>query len=128
MDSSNARVLVIDDDRPLVALITTILQDHGCSVETAFNGEEGLNLARKSLPDLILMDLRMPTMDGWTCCRLLREREETRGIPVVVMSADGAREATWAELEIAGFLSKPFELEELLFYVETFAAPMGGDS
>lgn len=128
MDSSNAKVLVIDDDRPLVALIATILQDHGCSVETAFNGEEGLNLARKSLPDLILMDLRMPTMDGWTCCRLLREREETREIPVIVMSADGAREATWAELEIAGFLSKPFELEELLLYVETFATPMVGDS
>lgn len=74
------------------------------------------------------MDLRMPAMDGWTCCRLLREREETRRIPVVVMSADGAGEATWAELQIAGFLSKPFELEESLLYVEKFATPMGRDS
>ncbi|MCL5958681.1 MAG: response regulator, partial [Chloroflexi bacterium] len=121
----NGRVLVVDDDRPLVTLITTVLEDEGYAVQTALNGEEGLNLAKKSPPNLILMDLRMPIMDGWTCCRLLREGEETERIPVIVMSGDGAREAIRAELGIEDFLSKPFEIEELLRHVKKFVTPPG---
>ncbi|MBI4317180.1 MAG: response regulator [Chloroflexi bacterium] len=128
MISSNGRVLIVDDDRPLVVMITTILEDEGYAVQTAFNGEEGLNMAKESPPDLILMDLRMPIMDGWTCCRLLREREETQRIPVVVMSGDGAREAVQAELGIRDFLKKPFEMDDLLLHVRKLATPAGRDS
>ncbi len=124
--SSNVTVLVVDDDRALVALITSTLQDEGYTVLTAFNGQQGLNLARKIPPNVILMDLRMPVMDGGTCCRLLRETEGTKRIPVILMSADGAREAIQTELGIRDGLRKPFDLEELLRHVKNCATLTGG--
>lgn len=114
MNHRGARVLVADDDLALVAFLTTLLEREGYTVQAAGNGQEALDLATESPSDLILLDLRMPVMDGWTCCRLLKQRSETVNIPVVVMSADGASEAATADLRCEHFLHKPFDVDDLL--------------
>src|SRR3990172_4947271 len=83
-------------------------------LSAACNGQEALGCAAESLPDIILMDLQMPLMDGWTCCRLLRQHEKTAEIPVVIMSADAVQAVVQAELEVEHFLRKPFGAGELL--------------
>lgn len=114
MNSLNATVLVVDDDRPLVAFITTVLEEEAYVVQTAFNGHDGLNRAIESPPDLILMDLRMPIMDGWTCYRLLKQHQDTANIPVIVISADEAETEVHSDLGAEYFLRKPFDIDDLL--------------
>ena len=116
------RVLVVDDDQSIVTFLSAILEGEGYIVQTACNGQEALGCATESLPDLILLDLRMPLMDGWTCCRLLKQHEKTAGIPVIVMSADGVRAVVHAELEVEHFLSKPFEMRDLLNCVREYSS------
>lgn len=111
------KVLVVDDDRDLVDLIASVLQDAGYLVQTAFNGKEGLDQVTDNPPDLVLLDLHMPVMDGLTFFRLLRQREEAETIPVVLMSADGTRAAPY--FGTGRFLSKPFDLDNLLSCVRT---------
>lgn len=106
------KVLVVDDDRVLVDLIASVLQDAGYLVQTACNGREGLDQLIADPPDLVLLDLHMPVMDGLTFFRLLKQREESDTMPVVLMSADGSQVAP---LFGSGcFLSKPFDLDNLL--------------
>ncbi len=116
------RVLVVDDDHALAALVSTLLESEGYAVEITPNGAEALHCASERPPDLILLDLRMPVMDGWTCCRLLKQRSETMNIPVVVMSADGAREAATADLRCEHFMHKPFDVADLLSCVRDHIA------
>jgi len=108
------RVLVVDDDHALMAMVSTLLESEGYAVKIAYNGVEALHYASESPPDLVLLDLHMPVMDGWTCCRLLRQYRQTENIPIIVMSADGKRAAVHAELKVDHFLPKPFEIEDLL--------------
>lgn len=123
MSISAARVLVVDDDRQLVDFIATILEEVGYDVQTAFNGQDGLNLAKASPPSLILMDLKMPIMDGWTCCRLLKGSQDTTSIPVIVMSADAEKAVVQADLKIECFLQKPFAIEDLLSSIKAQISP-----
>src|SRR3989304_3513652 len=109
------RALVADDDEFVVAFVSTILEGEGYIVETACNGQEALGRATESRPDVVLLDLGMPVMDGWTCCRLLKQRKKTAEIPVIVMSGDAAQAAVRAELEVEYFLRKPFEMNDLLY-------------
>lgn len=122
MNSSNATILVVDDDRHLVAFVTTILEAEGYIVYTAANGEEGLNRATQMRPSLILMDIRMPIMDGLTCRQLLKQCQETVEIPIIMMSADGAGAmVARTQGESAHFLHKPFDIDELLHRVRELA-------
>ena len=108
------KALVVDDDEFVVAFVSSVLEGQGHVVQTACNGQEALGCAAESLPDIILMDLQMPLMDGWTCCRLLKQHEKTAEIPVVIMSADAVQAVVQAELEVEHFLRKPFGAGELL--------------
>jgi CheY-like chemotaxis protein len=109
-------ILVIDDDPAILTTVAEILQDEGYHVRLAGNGLEGLTALEQQLPALVLLDMRMPVLDGWGFVRALRERELK--VPFVVLTA--AQDARrWAqEVGATGFLAKPFDLVELLAVVE----------
>src|SRR3989304_2792108 len=112
----NPTVLIVDDDYSLVQCARSILETAGYVVQVAYNGQEALRRTEENLPDIILLDLRMPVMDGWTCRRLLKQRPETTNIPIVVVSGDevGAKARSDLGIGVEDFLSKPFEVDDLL--------------
>ena len=90
-----SRILVIDDDEWILRMVTTVLRSERYEVITAGDGEEGLATAQSSRPDLVLLDVMMPKMDGFEACRRLKADEQTRHIPVLMVTAlDGAAERT----------------------------------
>jgi CheY-like chemotaxis protein len=111
-----APILVVDDDPSILATVSEILQFEGYSVRTATNGAEALHSIREQQPSLVLLDMRMPVLDGWGFARELQDLGVK--LPVVVMTA--AQDARrWAEeIGAAGYVPKPFELPELLDTVE----------
>jgi two-component system chemotaxis response regulator CheY len=106
-------VLVVDDDPALREVIQWSLVDEGYPVVTAGNGVEALERVHEGQPLLILLDMRMPIMDGWGFARAYREQPGAHA-PIVVITA--ARDAAeWAQqVDAAGFLAKPFAIEDLL--------------
>lgn len=111
---SNApHILVIDDEPQILRAIRTILTEKGFRVSTANRGEEGLTLAASSEPDLIILDLGLPDMDGVEVCSRLREWTQT---PVIVLSVRDSERDKVAALDMGAddYLTKPFGIEELL--------------
>jgi CheY-like chemotaxis protein len=120
MPSPGPCVLLVEDDRDLREALAEIITDAGYSVLTAANGPDALALAAEHPPTFVLLDLRMPGMDGHETLLALRQLPEH--IPVVFMSAGlRAREAA-AQDDTEGFLEKPFGIDELLRVVARFCA------
>ena len=109
-------ILVVDDDSSIRETVSEVLNMEGYRVQTARNGLEALRAIEDRAPRLVLLDMRMPLLDGWGFARALRERG--LDLPIVVMTA--ARDARrWAqEIGARGYLAKPFELGDLLSAVE----------
>jgi excisionase family DNA binding protein len=109
-------VLIVDDDAGLRAFLRTNLELDGCEVREASNADEGLVALEEQPPDLILLDVMMPGVDGWEMLRLVRERHGVESIPVVMFSgkADEAAEREAAERGAQAFIGKPFDAERLL--------------
>jgi two-component system chemotaxis response regulator CheY len=114
------RVLVVDDDESILETVSSILRMEGYQIRSAAGGAEALAIARSWQPTLVMLDMRMPVMDGWAVARALRDAGST--VPVVVMTAaDNA--GRWAdEIGAAGYLAKPFDLDELIACVERYSA------
>ena len=115
-EHARTRVLVVDDDTSILDTVTAILTGEGYQVMAAGGGQEALALVRTWHPTLVLLDMRMPIMDGWAVARAMRESGSK--VPIVVMTAaENARR--WAdEIGAAGHLDKPFGLDQLLACVE----------
>ena len=113
-----ARVLLVDDDPGVLEATGQVLREWGYAVDEARDGETALLLARTARPDLMLVDLMMPVMDGSTLIRRLRAEKVAPGVPVVVFSADGDAREKARDLHAAAALRKPFELQELQDVVE----------
>jgi CheY-like chemotaxis protein len=113
------RLLIVDDELSILEALQDVLSLEGYEVVTAYNGAEGLKRMSEAPPDLVLLDLMMPVMDGWELLRRMREDARLRAVPVVIMSAgrigEEVRDAACATLP------KPFDLDDLL---ETLAAQM----
>lgn len=105
-------VLIVDDDPDMLAVEEDALLAHGYRVEKAGNGEEALKRVAEAMPALILLDMRMPVMDGWKCARAIRERYGRR-IPIVVVTAAEDSKLRADEIGAEGELGKPFELDAL---------------
>ena len=116
------RVLVVDDDDIIRGFVSEALEDEGYDIRTAANGRHALNVLRDWKPDLIVLDLMMPEMDGWTFRAEQRKLPDAADVPVVVLSAVRDVRAQAAALEAASVLGKPFELDELLRTVGRFTA------
>ncbi len=108
-----AKILVIDDDRRITALLRRTLVFEGYEVQVAGGGEEGLRLAASWQPDLVLLDVLMPGLDGWEVCRRLRA---AGGVPVLMLTArdEVSDRVKGLDLGADDYLVKPFALEELL--------------
>jgi len=113
-----ARVLLVDDDPGVLEATSQVLREWGYAVDEARDGETALSLARNAKPDLMLVDLMMPVMDGWTLIRRLREERVAPGVPVVVFSADREAREKARDLNAEATLRKPFELQDLQDVVE----------
>jgi len=113
------KILMIDDDVLVTEIIGTVLRNHGFRFESAANGIEGLEKARDLHPDLILLDISMPRMDGFQACRKLKEDPSNRKIPVVMLTASSERQSRIQALESGAndFLSKPVDSTELVVRV-----------
>ncbi len=118
------KVLIVDDEPDLLETMAFRLDAAGYEVITAADGASGVKKAREEGPDLIIMDVMMPGMDGFEALEKLKEEIATRKIPTVVFSC-GKDEEEWAKkslkLGAAGYIVKPFETESLLFTVDKFA-------
>jgi DNA-binding response OmpR family regulator len=110
------RVLIIDDDPPIVRLIAGTLRKEKLTVAVASNGAEGLLAAAKHRPDLIILDIQMPVMDGMQMLRILRENVATKGIPVIILSIR-AEDGDIVKGLAAGadmYIPKPFRVADLV--------------
>jgi two-component system chemotaxis response regulator CheY len=109
-------VLVVDDDPDILEAICDILEGEGYRVARARHGEEALARVEEQRPDVILLDLMMPVMDGVAFAQALRQRPAYRDVPVVVISADGNPQRA-AAVGAVGYLAKPFDIDALLSQV-----------
>jgi CheY-like chemotaxis protein len=116
-----ARVLIVDDELDIRETISEVLGFEGHEVFSATDGEQALVRCRQLKPDLILLDLMMPGMNGWDFRRAQLRDPEIAGIPVVIVSAVGRS----GDLPASGFLPKPFGLDDLLAIVRRLARPGG---
>jgi signal transduction histidine kinase/CheY-like chemotaxis protein len=107
------RVLLVDDDPEILGATGELLREWGYVVDEARDGATGLQLARAARPDIMLVDLMMPTMDGWTFIERLRREHIAPGVPVIVFSADRDARDKAAALQADAALRKPFDLDEL---------------
>jgi two-component system, cell cycle sensor histidine kinase and response regulator CckA len=116
-----ATILVVDDELDSLQLLTNILRAEGYHVRPADSGELALQSVREKAPDLILLDMRMPGVDGFEVCRRLKARTETRDIPLMFISASHNAEERTQGLKLGAldFVSKPFQREELLARIQT---------
>ncbi len=110
------KVLVIEDDNHIAELLRMTLATQRFTPIVANDGGAGLSEARRLLPSLILLDLLLPTMDGWEVCRRLRADEKTRHIPIIMVTAKGEEEDRVAGLELGAddYVVKPFSPRELV--------------
>jgi two-component system alkaline phosphatase synthesis response regulator PhoP len=107
------RILVVDDDVHMVRLMEYNLVRSGYQVCVAYNGKEAIEKASKDIPDVILLDIRMPVMDGFEVCKALRASHVTSGIPIVIVSVTADKE----KAEIMGarsYILKPFTPKHLI--------------
>lgn len=109
------KVLIIDDEKLLVKSTCMALKYQGFETEGALDGPLGLDAAANSAPDIILLDIMMPGMDGWQVLEKLKKQESTRGIPVVVFTAREQANGTALARErgAVDYVTKPFDMEEL---------------
>ena len=115
------KILIVDDEEDILHFLELVLREKGYEVATAANGQDALTKAQIEKPDLVLLDIMMPQMDGWEVLKLLRVDDETANIPVAMLSA-----RTEAKDRVQGlqegaidYICKPFSLGELLAKVET---------
>ena len=97
-----ARVLIVEDETPIRELLNDFLSDEGFETSLAEDGRHGIELARADKPDVILMDLMLPLLDGIAAVRALKDRPETRDIPIVVMSANSGVVAAHRRATVGG--------------------------
>jgi len=122
-----AKILIAEDERDIRDLITFTLRFAGYEVIAASNGEEGYNMAKQLLPDLILMDVRMPKMTGYEACKALKADKSTESIPVVFLSAKGQESEVQAGLDVGAveYILKPFSPDQLTERVRQILQKVG---
>lgn len=121
MAESQAKVLVVDDEAKNVKLLEALLLPRGYEIVQASNGAEALQKVHEEQPDLILLDVMMPVMDGFEACKILKDNADTRLIPVIIMTALGQVEDRIKGIEAGAddFLTKPVHRDELLARIRT---------
>jgi DNA-binding response OmpR family regulator len=115
IETRKEKILIVDDEAPMRELLQEALSGKGYDLLTAVDGKDALDQVLGQQPDLILMDIRMPKLDGVTLCKALRVYKETRTTPIIILTAFGSRDRL-EECIAAGaddFIAKPFDVLEL---------------
>ena len=122
MAKTKKKILVVDDELDMLMVIKLRLEASGYEVITATDGLEGLNTARRVRPDLIVLDIMLPKMNGYKVARFLKFDEEYKDIPIVMLTALSGSEdrSTGIETGADAYLTKPFETQQLLDAVKSF--------
>jgi DNA-binding response OmpR family regulator len=121
---ANRKILVVDDEADILHFLELVLRERGYDVLTASNGQSAIELARGARPDLVLLDIMMPQMDGWEVLKLLREDALTAPIPVAMVSArtDPRDRVHGFQEGAVDYICKPFSLDDLLAKVDAIFA------
>lgn len=110
------RILVVDDDKQIVRLVKTYLEESGYTVLTAFEGEDALRVVRYERPDLVVLDIQLPKLDGWEITRRMRSDEALSAIPILMLTArvEDMDKILGLELGADDYLTKPFNPREVV--------------
>ncbi|HEY9667687.1 MAG TPA: response regulator, partial [Coleofasciculaceae cyanobacterium] len=116
----NANILIVDDTLPSLRLLSNLLTEQGYKVRGILKGQKALSTARLAKPDLILLDIKMPDIDGYEVCQQLKADEQTSSIPVIFISALNEVLDKVKAFAVGGadYISKPFQVEEVLARIE----------
>jgi DNA-binding response OmpR family regulator len=119
---SSKTILVVDDEIELLEAICFPLEIEGYKVLVSHDGEDALNQARRELPDLILLDVMLPKLDGYKVCRLLKSEEKYKHIPILMLTAKVQEKdkAMGREAGVDEYIGKPFDIDELLQKVNSY--------
>ncbi|MFM8427616.1 MAG: response regulator [Chloroflexota bacterium] len=124
---SAGRILIVEDNMDTYELVRFILEKNGYETLLAMNGRDGVNAATKQLPDLIIMDLSMPEMDGWTAMRMIKGNASTSSIPMIALTAHALPSDRKRAFD-AGcdeYITKPMDLIDLLETVRSWTKQAG---
>lgn len=121
-------ILVVDDSADNVAMISLDLQQQGYRVVTAANGEDAVTVAIQMMPNLILMDINLPTLDGLGATRRIRENDALREVPIIAITAFGTEGFQRAAYDagVSGYLTKPLDLDRMHQLIARLLSPGGG--
>ena len=119
---SSKKILIVDDEVDLVETVRFPLEMEGYHVLVSYNGEDALNQARKENPDLILLDLMLPKLDGYKVCRLLKFDDRYKHIPILMLTAKTQEKDKALGMETGAneYITKPFEMDDLLRKVKAY--------
>jgi CheY-like chemotaxis protein len=123
-------ILVVDDSPDNLALISLDLQQQGYRVVTANNGEDAVAVAARMMPNLILMDINLPALDGLGATRRIREIDALRDVPVIAITAfgtEGFQRAAY-DVGVSGYLTKPLDLDRMHQLIARLLSPTGSGS
>jgi DNA-binding response OmpR family regulator len=114
------RILLVDDEAELVELVKMRLEANGYDILTAYDGKEALDVAKKEMPDLIILDLMLPQIDGYKVCRMLKFDEKYKKIPIIIFTARALDTDKKVGMEVGAddYIVKPFEPELLLMKIK----------
>ena len=117
---SKEKILVVDDENDIVELLQYNLEKEGYRISCAFSGEKCLEFIKTKLPDLVLLDLMLPEIDGLDVCKVLKNNPQTSSIPIIMLTAKGEETDIVLGLELGAddCITKPFNLRELLARVK----------
>ena len=115
-----SKILVIDDGKTMVKIISKKLEASGFEVVFAYDGQEGVLKAREEMPDLIILDLNLPRMNGFMVCRILKFDVNFKHIPIIMLTARTSDGDKWTGIEVGAdaYLTKPIELDILVEKVQ----------
>lgn len=119
METEYRPILVVDDDVTIAMTIESFLIEEGYTVVVAHNGKEAMECAEESPPAVILLDMKMPVMDGWAFASTYRQQDGPHA-PIIVMTAAHDSRQRASEIAADGFIPKPFDLDELLALINRY--------
>ena len=119
---NSKKILVVDDEVDLVKTLRFSLETEGYTVLASYNGEDALNQARKENPDLVLLDIMLPKLDGYKVCRLLKFDERYKHIPILMLSAKTQEKDKIIGMETGAdeYITKPFDMDELIEKIKAY--------
>jgi len=119
----SGKILVVDDDPTLIKVVKPYLESHGFAVTVAYDGDQGIESAKKECPDLIVLDVQMPKMNGYTFIFELKKVVDLRTLPIIVLTAKEGMAEIFKVEGVKEYICKPFKPEALLTAIKKYVGP-----